>query len=464
MRCPRPIMLMSTSAVGAVALLAAGCGGGGGAPGIASIASSGTTATTTTTSTTTQSGSGSAPKAAGGPGGGPSGQFQVAMNVGAADGAKFSACMRKHGVTNFPDPNGQGTITIHSGMGIDPDSPHSGPPEPSATSCSRTAASRPLHRSRRLNRSCSPSRRACVRTGSRTSPTRPAEAFGSMSSPAATSTRTTRPSGMHSRPVRDSSRSRAAGERRRAGAGGSWSGQRCCWSRPGLRSRSRIRLRPVSPGANGVGDNAAATSLTTVKRQDLTSQTQVSATLGYADVVDDGGAGGTAPADLQQVAAASVASRAAGDSAPTERALEQAQAALAADRARWRSTVDGGNAAESGGASQQGGGGGGRRPVCDRRAGRDGGPARASQPRPARCRPIGRRSRPREATLTQGEASAATYGQNRCTRCCRRSGRSIRRGAPLYAIGGEPAFLLYGSVPASARSRPGCRRGRTSPS
>jgi hypothetical protein len=45
------------------------------------------------------------------------------MNVGTADGAKFSACMRKHGVTNFPDPNGQGLITIHSGEGIDPGSP-----------------------------------------------------------------------------------------------------------------------------------------------------------------------------------------------------------------------------------------------------------------------------------------------------------------------------------------------------
>jgi hypothetical protein len=31
--------------------------------------------------------------------------------------------MRKHGVTNFPDPNGQGVITFHSGMGIDPNSP-----------------------------------------------------------------------------------------------------------------------------------------------------------------------------------------------------------------------------------------------------------------------------------------------------------------------------------------------------
>ena len=45
------------------------------------------------------------------------------MNVGTADGPKFSACMRKHGVTNFPDPNGQGVITIHSGEGIDPGSP-----------------------------------------------------------------------------------------------------------------------------------------------------------------------------------------------------------------------------------------------------------------------------------------------------------------------------------------------------
>jgi hypothetical protein len=31
--------------------------------------------------------------------------------------------MRKHGVTNFPDPNGDGVIAIHSGMGIDPGSP-----------------------------------------------------------------------------------------------------------------------------------------------------------------------------------------------------------------------------------------------------------------------------------------------------------------------------------------------------
>jgi hypothetical protein len=121
MRRPYPIILTSTLAVGAFVLLAAGCGGGGGSPGIASVADSATT--TSTSTSTTQSGAGSADKAFGGPSVGRGGNFQIGMNVGTVDGTKFSACMRKHGVTNFPDPNGQGVITIHSGMGIDPGSP-----------------------------------------------------------------------------------------------------------------------------------------------------------------------------------------------------------------------------------------------------------------------------------------------------------------------------------------------------
>jgi hypothetical protein len=111
-------MIASAFAIVAFVLLAAGCGGGGGSPGIASVADS---TTTTSTSTTTPSGSGPVVKPSSGSG---SQQFQIAINTGnAANGAKFSACMRKHGVTNFPDPNGQGVITIPSGMGIDPGSP-----------------------------------------------------------------------------------------------------------------------------------------------------------------------------------------------------------------------------------------------------------------------------------------------------------------------------------------------------
>ena len=46
------------------------------------------------------------------------------MKVGnAAQAVKFSACMRKQGVSNFPDPNSEGVIQFGSAQGIDPDSP-----------------------------------------------------------------------------------------------------------------------------------------------------------------------------------------------------------------------------------------------------------------------------------------------------------------------------------------------------
>lgn len=118
LRRRRPIVLASAAAVAVFALLAAGCGGGA-SPGVASIPAS-TTAGPVTTSTT-QGGVSAGAKQSGGPGGG---HFQVAIRVAnAAVGARFSACMRKHGVTNFPDPNGQGVITFGSGAGIDPNSP-----------------------------------------------------------------------------------------------------------------------------------------------------------------------------------------------------------------------------------------------------------------------------------------------------------------------------------------------------
>ncbi len=64
-----------------------------------------------------------------------------------------------------------------------------------------------------------------------------------------------------------------------------------------------------------------------------------------------------------------------------------------------------------------------------------------------------------EATLTQGEASAATYGQNAVYTMLPKVGQIVRRGEPLYAIGGEPAFLLYGGVPASRAFMPGMSAG-----
>jgi hypothetical protein len=120
MRCRRPFSITAAVSAGAFALLAAGCGGGA-SPGVASVASSTTAGTTTTSTTQRRSGSGGGVPNL--PRGG-QGHFSIAMNAGsAALGAKFSACMRKHGVTNFPDPNSQGVIQFGSDTGIDPNSP-----------------------------------------------------------------------------------------------------------------------------------------------------------------------------------------------------------------------------------------------------------------------------------------------------------------------------------------------------
>jgi hypothetical protein len=94
-------------------LVAAGCGGGGKSPSVASLGG----ATTTTSDSSTDS----APSA-GGSAAGPSGSnFSLVMKT--QNGEKFAQCMRKNGVPNFPDPNGQGQITINGSSGIDPRSP-----------------------------------------------------------------------------------------------------------------------------------------------------------------------------------------------------------------------------------------------------------------------------------------------------------------------------------------------------
>jgi hypothetical protein len=82
-----------------VALLASACGGGSGSPGVASLGS-------TTTSTA----------AAASPGGSP-----VAGLPGKLEA--FSACMRSHGVVNFPSPIINGNhVSVQIGPNVDPNS------------------------------------------------------------------------------------------------------------------------------------------------------------------------------------------------------------------------------------------------------------------------------------------------------------------------------------------------------
>jgi hypothetical protein len=55
------------------------------------------------------------------PSGGTANPSQQAQNK--ANALKYSQCMRSHGITNFPDPDADGGISISSGSGIDPQSP-----------------------------------------------------------------------------------------------------------------------------------------------------------------------------------------------------------------------------------------------------------------------------------------------------------------------------------------------------
>ena len=208
-----------------------------------------------------------------------------------------------------------------------------------------------------------------------------------------------------------------------------------------------------SPAANGVSDNGASTSIATVKRLDLSQQTQVSATLGYADASTVSVPSGTAPAGLEQ-SQQSVTS-AEQTLADDQRALTRAQSSLQADLRKVAVDCRGGNAAESGG-SQQGGGtagpcaSGAQSLAADRESVITAtGKVQADQ----------RALSAAAATLAQGNASAATYGQNALYTMLPKVGHVVRRGEPLYAIEGAPAFLLYGGVPASRAFMPGMSPG-----
>lgn len=87
-----------------LALAAAGCGGGSGSPQVANLGGTGTTATTP----------------AGAPAGSAPGVGGAGLTMRTQNGLKVAQCMRSHGIANFPDPNGQGALSIGPSSGIDP--------------------------------------------------------------------------------------------------------------------------------------------------------------------------------------------------------------------------------------------------------------------------------------------------------------------------------------------------------
>ena len=140
------------------------------------------------------------------------GRREAQPGINVRDGAKFAACMRAHGVPNFPDPSSPGAIQLGPSSGLDPSRPSSRRPRRRAGRRCRTAVGRHLAAGSSCSRERSPSPRACASTACRTSPTRSSrtgarvEDHESRRRPGAISTRSRAGSRPRRRPVRGTSR------------------------------------------------------------------------------------------------------------------------------------------------------------------------------------------------------------------------------------------------------------------
>jgi hypothetical protein len=97
-----------------IASLAAGCGADAKPPSVASFG---------TTPSSNSSGSAGSSSSSVPPGGLVAGaSMSTQVGTGAA-GVEYAACMRSHGVPNYPDPDDQGVLTITISAALDPSSP-----------------------------------------------------------------------------------------------------------------------------------------------------------------------------------------------------------------------------------------------------------------------------------------------------------------------------------------------------
>jgi hypothetical protein len=219
-----------------------------------------------------------------------------------------------------------------------------------------------------------------------------------------------------------------------------------------------------TPG--GVGDNATPTSLLTVTRRTLSSQTQVNATLGYAGASSIRVPSGTPPSAVQQAEQAI---------ASGQGMLQSARAALAADSetlaglratvtaAREKESVDcaGDASAESASAgaspsgegapagSSSGGGGAGlcasdAQTVASDAQGSSGDAIKLDGDR-ASISAAERALASAEAALSAARASAVAYGQASTFTALPAVGQVIARGQSLFQVSGRPVVLLYSS-------------------
>jgi peptidoglycan hydrolase-like protein with peptidoglycan-binding domain len=231
-------------------------------------------------------------------------------------------------------------------------------------------------------------------------------------------------------------------------------------------------FRGAGGASGGAVDNGSATSLATVTRRSLAAQTQVSGRLGYAGSSTILVPAGTAPADREKarqvVTAAEVTLRSAlATLAADGQALARVQAKLAADRQKLASDCRGDAAATAAsGTGSDATPNSGSTPcataaqavtsdeesvaTAEQKVATDAGPAASARAGLSAAR----------ESLASADSSAVAYQTSAAYTMLPAPGDVIRRGRPLYAIGGQPVLLLYGRVTAWRPFRAGVSPGR----
>jgi hypothetical protein len=232
-----------------------------------------------------------------------------------------------------------------------------------------------------------------------------------------------------------------------------------------------------SASGSGGADNGFPTTTTRVTRRSLSEQTQVSATLGYADPSTIVLPGGTTPTNVQQAqqsadTAQGQLATARSALAADETALAQARSALAAVRAKEAVDCAGANAAQSASSGPTGGGGGtgggdSNSTPCatdaqtlttdeqavtqaDTKVTGDGAQVSSGVKTAATA----------QSSLASALSSASMYEQTSTYTSLPAVGQIVKRGQALYSIAGAPVVLLYGTVAPWRAFAPGMSPGR----
>jgi multidrug efflux pump subunit AcrA (membrane-fusion protein) len=221
--------------------------------------------------------------------------------------------------------------------------------------------------------------------------------------------------------------------------------------------------------SGSAADNGGATSLASVVRQTLSSQTLVTGTLGYAGSSTIAVPAGTAPADVQKAQQAVASARAALQAAQLtlaadKQTLVEAQAKLAADRRKLASACAGAKAAGSSTANGNSNNSSSPCATAAQAVATDEQAVKTAEPKVAtETAQIGAAETTlsgAQQSLVAAEASALAFGTGAAYTMLPSPGSVVRRGRPLYAIGDQPVLLLYGRLAAWRAFRPGMSSGK----